>query len=127
MKTLAATGIRNPLLPDTIGNDMSATGGITAVGLWVSSLVSLFLIITAIATLIYLVLGGLAWVTSNGEKGKLEEARNGITNAIVGLVIVAAAWAMWLLVGRFFGIDFMQIPFPSLNTTVPSFPALQQT
>lgn len=124
MKTLAAVGIRNPILPDTIGNDMSATGGITAVGLWVSSLVSLFLIITAIAALIFLVLGGLAWVTSGGEKAGLEAARNRITHAIVGLVVVAAAWAVWLLVGTFFGIDFMNIPFPSLNTTVPTAPVL---
>ena len=122
------TQIYNPILPNTIGNDMTPRGGLTAAGLWVSSLVSLFLIITSLAALIFLVLGGVTWVTSGGEKAALESARNKITHAIVGLVVVASAWAMWLLIGRFFGIDFMHIPFPTLNSTTPlPIPNVQQT
>jgi cytochrome bd-type quinol oxidase subunit 2 len=107
----------NPVLPPFIGGCGNAdkNAGLAAAGRWISSLVSLFLIITSIAALLFLVLGGIAWVTSEGEKSKLEEARNRVTHAIVGLVVVAAAWSMWLLVGKFFGIDFTAIPFPTMN------------
>jgi len=109
--------IHNPVLPNTIGNDMSATGGIAAIGLWISSIVSIFLVITSCFALVFLVVSGFNWAVSEGDKAKLEKARNGITHAVIGLVIVAAAWAVWLLVGKFLGINFDNMPFPTLNQT----------
>lgn len=74
-------------------------------GLFVSKLVGAALIISAILVFVYLVWGGIQWITSGGDKGKTEEARNRITAALVGLAIVAAAWAVIQLVTYFFGID----------------------
>lgn len=74
-------------------------------GVFISKLVGLALIVAAILVFIYLVWGGLQWITSGGDKGKTEEARNRITAALVGLAIVAAAWAIIQLVSYFFGID----------------------
>jgi len=66
---------------------------------------AILLIVGAILAFIYIVLGGLQWITSGGDKTHLEAARNKITNAIVGLIIVAAAWAIMLLVQQFLGIN----------------------
>jgi hypothetical protein len=74
-------------------------------GLFVSKVVGFALIIAAILVFVYLVWGGIQWITSGGDKGKTEEARNRITAALVGLAIVAAAWAVIQLVSYFFGID----------------------
>ncbi len=41
---------------------------------------------------------------SGGEKDKITEARDKITQAIVGLGVVASAWAIFKLVDYFFGI-----------------------
>lgn len=73
-------------------------------GTFVSKSISAVIMVAGLATFIYLIYGGVEWITSGGEKGKLEEARNRITNAILGLAIVAGAWAIFRLVDYFFGI-----------------------
>ncbi len=60
-----------------------------------------------IAAFLYLILGGIQWITSGGDKSGMEAARNKITSAIVGLIIVAAAWAIMMLVGQFVGVNFL--------------------
>ncbi len=106
--------IVNPVLTGTLGRGTTQTG-LTNAGNLISGLISLFLVIGTVAALLYMILGGVAWIVSDGDKGKLEQARNRILQAIVGLIIVAAAWAVWLLLGRFLGINFESIPFPSIT------------
>jgi hypothetical protein len=105
--------IVNPALNSSLGRGTNETG-LTNAGNLVSAIISMLLIITTIASLIFFIVGGIGWVTSDGDKGKLETARNRILQAIVGLVIVASAWAVWLFVGKFIGIDFTNIVFPTL-------------
>lgn len=83
---------------------------INSIGTLISSALSILLIIAAIAAFLFLILGGIQWITSGGDKAGLEAARNKITNAIVGLVIVAAAWAVMLLVTQFLGIEGLFSP-----------------
>ncbi len=80
---------------------------ITDLGLFISKAISVALVIAAILVFVYLVWGGLQWITSGGDKGKTEEARNRITAALVGLAIVACAWALIQLISSFFGIDIV--------------------
>jgi hypothetical protein len=75
------------------------------IGKLISNAAGVALIIAAILVFVFLVWGGIQWITSGGDKGKTEEARNRITAALVGLAIVAAAWAIIQLVSYFFGID----------------------
>ncbi len=74
-------------------------------GKLISNAAGVALVIAAILVFVFLVWGGIQWITSGGDKGKTEEARNRITAALVGLAIVAAAWAIVQLVSTFFGID----------------------
>ena len=74
-------------------------------GTFVSKSFNAILLVAALATFLYLIYGGIEWITSGGDKGKIEEARNKITSGIVGLAIVASAWAVFLLVTYFFGIN----------------------
>ena len=74
------------------------------IGKLISSLVGVLLIISALLAFFYLILGGIQWITSGGDKAGMEAARNKITHAIVGLVIVGAAWAIMILVQNFLGI-----------------------
>ena len=80
---------------------------ITDLGLLISRIISVALVIAGVLVFAYLVWGGIAWITSGGDKAKTEEARARITAALVGLAIVAAAWAIMQLVSYFFGIDFI--------------------
>ncbi|MFZ2199748.1 MAG: hypothetical protein WAV40_03090 [Microgenomates group bacterium] len=76
----------------------------TDLGTFVSKSFSAIILVAGLATFMYLIYGGLQWIMSGGDKGKLEEARSKITNGIVGLAIVASAWAVYLLIDYFFGI-----------------------
>lgn len=74
-------------------------------GAYVSNIVGVFLTIAALAAFFFLVWGGIMWITAGGDKGKIEEARNRITQAVIGLTIVAVSWAIFLLLNYFFGLN----------------------
>jgi len=74
-------------------------------GVLITSLISFFIIISFITAFFFLLQGALGWITSGGDEGKVEAARNRITQAIIGLVIVVAVWALFGLVQDFLGIQ----------------------
>lgn len=85
------------------------------VGSLISALVGTLLIIAALLAFFYLILGGIQWITAGGDKAGMEAARNKITHAIVGLIIVGAAWAIMLLVQNFLGVTIIggTLSFPT--------------
>ena len=109
MKHLAQ--IVNPVLPGSLG---SGTGG-SAIGSIVGGVIGLLIIGAFIGAFLYLLLGGLEWITAGGDKAKLQSSRDKITNAIIGLLIVAASWAVMSLVSGFVGISFPDLPIPTLG------------
>ena len=76
----------------------------TDLGSFVSKTISAIILVAGLATFMYIVYGGISWIMAGGDKGRLEEARSKITNGIIGLAIVASAWAVYLLLDYFFGI-----------------------
>lgn len=89
----------------------STVQGLTITGL-ISGLVKLLIIAAAVVFFFMLVLGGIKWIMSGGDKGKTEEARNQITAALVGLVIVFAAWAIATLINTLFGVNIFSLDLP---------------
>jgi TRAP-type C4-dicarboxylate transport system permease small subunit len=90
-------------------------GGLTF-GQIVGGLVNMILLIAAIIFFFILVWGGIRWITSGGDKANTEAARNQITAALVGLVIVFAAWAILQLLEAFFGITLLgDINIPTIQ------------
>jgi len=69
----------------------------------INGLLRLLMIVAALLVFVYLLWGGIEWITSGGDKGKTESARNKITSAIIGLIIMAAAWALLTIVLNFLG------------------------
>lgn len=70
-------------------------------------------VIAIIIALGFLVWGGIKWVTSGGEKGGVEEARNHVIAAVVGLIIVFLSYFILNLIIFFFtgqGISSLEIP-----------------
>jgi len=85
----------------------------------ISAIISFFIIISFIAAFFFLLQGGFQWVSSGGDEGKVESARNRITQAIIGLVIVVAVWALFGLVEDFLGVSVIgggEITLPSLRS-----------
>lgn len=80
---------------------------ITNVGTLIQGVVQGALLIAALLVFMYLIWGGIQWITSGGDKAKTQEARDRITAALVGLAVVAAAWAVMLIIQYFFGISVL--------------------
>ncbi len=52
---------------------------------------NIMIFIVIIAAVIYLIINGLKFVTSQGDSSKAQEAQKGITFAIIGIVVAVAA------------------------------------
>jgi amino acid transporter len=76
-------------------------------GDFISHTIPAVILVAALATFMYLLYGGVEWILSGGEKGKIEGAKQKITQALIGLAIVASAWAIFQLIMYFFGIDII--------------------
>lgn len=84
-------------------------------GRTIGTLVTFAFIAAIIIALIFLIWGGIKWITSGGDKTAVEEARNHIVAAIVGLVIVFLVYFILNLVVFFFtGTSIFNIKIPSL-------------
>lgn len=83
----------------------------------VSAVAGVMIIVAAIAAFLFLIIGGIQWITSGGDKAGMEAARNRITAAIVGLIIVASAWALMYLLGQFIGFNILEgvTNIPTIN------------
>ena len=87
---------------------------IESIGKLISSGIQILLIVAGLAAFFYLLLGGFQWITSGGDKDRTAGAQKTLTAALVGLVIVFAAWAIIKLIQTFFGIEILQLKIPTV-------------
>lgn len=73
----------------------------------ISTAIKLILVLAALIAFVFLVIGGIKWITSGGDKEGTKGAQGTITAALVGLVIVFAAWAIIRLLEVFFGFQIL--------------------
>jgi len=100
-----------------IGGVEAPDSGIKDIPAAISNGINIVLIIAGIIVFVYLVWAGLQWMTSGGDKGKVEEARSRITAALVGLAIVAAAYALSVVINNFFIGENDTSPFENIDTS----------
>lgn len=87
-----------------------AGGGATVqmnLGTIISSFIGLALVVGGLLTLMYMILGGINWITAGGDTGKVEKARQRILQGIIGLAVLASVYAVFLVVQYFFGINVL--------------------
>ncbi len=94
--------------------DFQPLQNLTASGI-VSGAISLVLIVVALIFFFILILGGLKWITSGGDEKAVGVARSQITNALIGLAIIFAAWAIINLIGTIFGINILKLTIPTFQ------------
>lgn len=93
----------------------NAVGSVVLTDIIANILTSAFAI-AAILLLVFIVLGGVQWILSGGEKQGVENAKNRITNAIIGLIIVALAIAIVMFIGSFLDVNLLKpkLPIPGV-------------
>ncbi len=96
--------IEPPLpLQQFIGKDPTGAGGISR---FLSNLVALFYGLAGIVLIFMLLWGAWDWMTSEGDKEKLDSAKKKIINAIVGIILFSIAFALIQILGQFTGFKF---------------------
>ena len=109
LATLAAGAWASVALAQTTinGAEIQALGpvnadqGITAT---LTNLINIGLAIVGILAVVYLVYGGLLYITAGGDAEKAGKGRTAITNAIIGIVIILAALIIYNgVIGSFKG------------------------
>ena len=82
--------------------------GAEGIGNFFSNLIEVIYAISMVVLVFMLIWGAFDWITSEGDKEKVGKARNKIINAIIGVVILAAAFAIIQVLGVFTGFSFFE-------------------
>ena len=99
-------------VPGTTNLDPANHG--SGFGALIGGIMSFAMAIAALFVLFYLIWGAFEWVTSGGDKGKLEKARQRIFGAVTGIIVLSAVTALFILIQQFLGISVLT--FPGLGT-----------
>ena len=75
----------------SVGGVGNVTMGSADAGLMVTNMISWFMGMAGVVAVIFVVYGGISYITAAGDAGKIVKAKNAITYALIGLVIVAVA------------------------------------
>ena len=102
-----------------IGAIESSKGFASNLGSVLTTVLSVVMGVAALAVFMYLIMGGIQWITSGGEKGKTEEARNKITSAVIGLIVLAASYALLLLVLKILGFSSLTNALSGIKQIAP--------
>lgn len=98
MKTLLAETIRLSPPPGAVATDVQ-TANIPNLVINILFGVAIFL------TVVYMLYGGIKWITSRGDRQAVEGARKHLTAAIIGLVIVAGTFFILQIVFTLLGAE----------------------
>lgn len=105
--------ITNPVINKNIGELASNSDAAGKFAGFIALILRLGVIIAAIMSLVYLLLGGINWVLSGGDKTNVENAKNMIVHAIIGLAIVVLLVALITFIGGFLQINLLNLTIPT--------------
>ena len=89
---------------------LNFTGGL------VGDLITFAFILAVIVALAFLIYGGIRWIAAGGDKTQIEGAREAITGAVIGLVIVFLAYFILNIILVFFtGHGLTDLKTPQLR------------
>lgn len=105
-------GITNPALGDNLQN-LSGAGFVQS-GIGVA--ITMLFIVGFVVFVFMFLIGGIQWITSQGDKANVEAARNRIGHAIIGLFILFIIFAIITLISGLFGVNLINITIPTLGS-----------
>ncbi len=85
----------------------------------IRAIIRFILVVAFVLAFVMLLIGGIRWITAGGDEKAVGSARNMITAALIGLVIVLVAFALVRLIEVFFGINIISsgVCIPTISGT----------
>ena len=108
------TDVRNPALGDLMTRFLGVGGGKSFIASLINLLINLAFVAGGVIFFFMLITGAIAFMTSGGDKTSLEDARNRIKNAMLGMFLLLSAWAVVNLVENIFDVELMTLAIPTL-------------
>lgn len=105
--------IINPALPDILGSGCTAESS-NIVARLLARFFATALAVGAVAFLLYLVYGAFRWLTGGADKANLEAAKATMTQALIGIILLASVFAVARIVGTLLGLGCEGEDFPDV-------------
>jgi hypothetical protein len=87
--------------PDNVPSGIDAPSNIISLGL------DILIVLGIIASLIFLIYGEILWITSQGDKQKLDKARKTIVYSILGLIIISLSFVILRIIGQLISSPYL--------------------
>ncbi|OGY27605.1 MAG: hypothetical protein A3F33_02350 [Candidatus Woykebacteria bacterium RIFCSPHIGHO2_12_FULL_43_10] len=108
-------------------NRATVSGGVNvevtpfnSIGSLLGQVFTFVLVIASILLFLYLILGGVQWLTSGGDKMATQAARDRITAALTGLLIILSVYGVFKILEAAFGINVLgNIKLPTTADRTP--------
>jgi small-conductance mechanosensitive channel len=75
------------------------------------TLINVLLVVAVLLTVWFILMGGWNIITSEGKKEKMENGRKQVMYALMGLILVFLSFLFINVIGAFFGINLLSLPF----------------
>ena len=79
----------------------------------VANILNIIIGLAGVVLLLMLIGGGFGYITSGGDKEKAAKAKNTLTYAILGLLVILGAWLIIRLIEEFTGLNLHTFEIPS--------------
>lgn len=111
----AVAQITNPAIPTELGGNAAAAQSGTTFTSYFITLWRGVIFVGGIMVLVYFLWGGIEWITAGGDQAKVGKARDKMTQAVVGLIILVASFSIIGLISQVFfpGMNLLQLTIPT--------------
>jgi hypothetical protein len=120
-KLLAVADMPEDVVPNTGGTitnpavgNLGTNKGVDFLQTALPAIIQIGFIIGVLVFFFVLLTGAIQWISSGGDKQALEGAKGKITNAIIGLVILFALFAIIYVIQNFFHVQILNLTLPKL-------------
>lgn len=93
--------------------------GQLGMGIFLNNVVAAVLTGAGLLLFVYLILGGVKYLTAGGDEKAVTAAKRILTNAIIGLIIVASAYFIATILERVLGIQILHPVFTGPDVAPP--------
>lgn len=103
----------NQIVNNAISSTITSKGAGGGLAFYIATLWKTVVVVGGLAFIIYLVWGGIEYLTSGGDKGKIADAQSKITSSVIGVAILVASYAITLFIQGVFKINILSPIFPN--------------
>ncbi len=104
--------LQNEAIPDNLSNYGEARTGASA-AFYLVFIWRALIFVGGLMVIIYFILAAFEWITANGEASKISSARNKMTGAIAGFIVLSALFVLLEFLGGLFGFDVLSPTIPT--------------